>query len=208
MGKSDPYVFKEYENLISGLESNSTAFLGFSSENSFTRKVSGSVRDFYDLSLGNWDINDEWFLDRKYNLIVCTRCAYFSKDPQKFIDKCKEHLKPGGHALIDWCLGDHWRFDKYKVGWIKDGEHEFAYKDDNFLYSCFWREDLLEDENVKNFWKNVRESNLGYQEESCLQSIIEKEVPKIVQYKTERLTCVSLWPERPQLYIVTLIKND
>ena len=127
MGKSDPFVFSEYEKALEGLTANSIAFLGFSKENNFTRKLQAPTRHFYDLSLSNWGINDDWNLSQKYDLIICTRCAYFAKDPQNFISKCINHLTSGGHALVDWGLGDHWRFQDFKVGWVKDGEHEYAY---------------------------------------------------------------------------------
>ena len=116
MGKSDPYIFAEYAKILPKFKYESIAFLGQTSDNEFTKLIDSNIRHFYDLSLGNWDINSDWNLERNYDLIVCTRCAYFSKDPQNFIEKCKRHLTASGHALIDWGLGDHWRFDDYKVG--------------------------------------------------------------------------------------------
>ena len=80
MGKSDAIIFPEYVQALSQIDRkiNSVAFLGFSAENSLTRRILCENRSFYDLSLGNWNINSDWSLDKKYDLIVCTRCAYFS----------------------------------------------------------------------------------------------------------------------------------
>ena len=141
MGKSDAIIFPEYVQALSQIDRkiNSVAFLGFSAENSFTRRILCENRSFYDLSLGNWNINSDWSLDKKYDLIVCTRCAYFSNNPDQFIEKCKAYLNEAGFALIDWGLGDHWRFENFKVGWVKDGEQEYAYNENNFLHSCYWR---------------------------------------------------------------------
>ena len=85
MGKSDSFVFKEYLNVLNEYNNDSiksVAFLGFPKENDFTLHVNGKIRHFYDLSLKNWDINSNWKLKQNYDLIVCTRCAYFSKNPQ------------------------------------------------------------------------------------------------------------------------------
>ena len=37
--------------------------------------------------------------------------------------------------LADWGLGDHWRYEDFKVGWVKGEEHESFYSDNNFLWS-------------------------------------------------------------------------
>ena len=205
MGKSDNQIFPVYLSMIEKKHYESIAFLGFSQENEFTKKISGKERDFFDISLGNWNINENWDLNRKYDLIVCTRCAYFSRDPKLFIQKCKYHLNQGGHALIDWGLGDHWRFSNYKIGWIKDDEHEFAYGSENFLYSCFWRDSLSNDAEVKNFWKAVIDLNVGYNQRDDISSVVTREVPKIVDYETISLKTKFLWKDCPQLYIITWI---
>lgn len=209
MGKSDPFVFEEYYKILReafSLPLTSVAFLGFSQENSFTRLFNTPVKDFYDLSLGNWNINDSWSLKKKYDFIACTRCAYFSKDPKDFIERCKDNLTDNGIALIDWGLGDHWRFQDYKIGWVRNGEHEFAYKEDNFLYSCFWNEKLLEHEEVQNFWNAVKNnSGFGYQADDSFVEVIKKEVPHLIDYECKKIVTKFLWPESPQLYIITLI---
>ena len=210
MGKSDAFVFEEYEKMLCDIAASSIAFLGFSKENEFTQKLQQApIRDFYDLSLGNWNINEDWKLPRTYDLIVCTRCAFFSKEPVIFVERCKDHLSKGGHALIDWGLGDHWRFSDYKVGWVKNGEHEYAYGQDNFLSSCYWHEDLETDAAVCAFWQAVKSDySRGYSNESSLSSVVKREVPKLVEYSTKKIKTKFLWPESPQLYIITLVSKD
>lgn len=219
MGKSDSLIFPEYLSLLNDVLSTksitSIAFLGFPCENELTRKIRGlsfilepKIRHFYDLQLGNWDINSDWSLLQKYDLIVCTRTAYFAKNPDVFINKCNDHLKDGGYALIDWGLGDHWRFKQYKVGWVRNDEHEYAYKPDNFLYSCFWNDDLEKDENVNTFWTWVTsEPSFGYLFNNELKKVVYDEVPSIVSYKTHALKCVTLWHTSPQLYIITIFQK-
>jgi SAM-dependent methyltransferase len=211
MGKSDIIIFKEYANVLSlaAAAFKDVAFLGFSQENEFTNSIIAETKTFYDLSLGNWDINTSWSLNQKYDLIVCTRCAYFSKNPDDFILRIKDHLVSGGHALIDWGLGDHWRFSKYKIGWIRDGEHEFAYKKDNFLYSCFWNDYVKNHEDTIKFWNYVISNpSFGYTLTDDIDQIIKKEIPKTICYKTKFLSIKCLWPESPQLYIITLVSES
>ena len=208
MGKSDAFIFPEYANILPSLVYNSIAFLGFSQENDFTKRIKSlQTRHFYDLSLKNWNINDPWKLQQKYDLIVCTRCAYFSKNPKDFIDKVKDNLVKDGLALVDWGLGDHWRFSKYKVGWTKDGEHEYAYEKNNKLYSCFWSEELLKDREVELFWNSVKSYNNDYKSMQLCEVIVQ-EVPSLVYYKTEKIITKFLWPDCPQLYIITTFKNE
>jgi hypothetical protein len=209
MGKSDIYVFQEYEKALRDIKLpiDSAAFLGFSCENSFTKSIHASTKDFYDLSLNNWDINTKWSLPRQYDLIVSTRCPYFSKDPYDFLKRCKEHLASGGKALIDWGLGDHWRFKNYKVGWMRENEHEYAYSKDNHLYSCIWRDDFIKHPEVKRFWDLVR-GKFGYEENDKLEDIVRREIPCIVDYNYEKISFITLWPESPQLYIITTVVNE
>lgn len=62
MGKSDRFVFEEYEKILGQANFGSVAFLGSPSDSAFTANVTARERDFYDLSLGNWNINDDWSL--------------------------------------------------------------------------------------------------------------------------------------------------
>ena len=215
MGRSDPIVFKKYFSSIPDIPIDSVAFLGFQSPNVFTNAIKAKTKDFYDVStaLGAsyWNINDkDWKIKKeKYDLVVCTRCPYFAKNPERFIDQCKEILKPGGFLLVDWGLGDHWRFDNYKIGWVKDGEHEYAYSDNNFLWSTVWHDSFSENIDVENFTKNV--SKFGY---SDVKSAILKEVPSILslnyiakKFDSTTYSIMSLWEDSPQLYIILLCRK-
>jgi len=208
MGRSDPIIFSEYSRFLDGEinDCSSVAFLGFNQENLFTKTIKSPVRHFYDLQLGNWNINEDWRLEQKYDLIVCTRCAYFSKDPVSFIERCKSYLTASGVAMIDWGLGDHWRFEDYKVGWKKNDQHEYAYRPDNFLYSCYWNDDLKNDPTVELFWYHVKSNQkFSYTADEDISNVVRREVPAIVDYKTQKIKTIFLWPESPQLYIITLV---
>lgn len=210
MGKSDPLILPEYDTFLTRHRkrhcSGSAAFLGFSQDNDFTKNVFSDSKDFYDLSLGNWEINSRWRLKKQYDLIVSTRCPYFAREPTDFVERCKDHLTDDGVLFLDWGLGDHWRFDKYKVGWVRGGEHEWAYKEDNFLWSCLWREDFEDDIEVKKFYSHIS-GQFGYSRGEKLSQIVRKEVPEIVDYDYEEIKFKFLWPEAPQLYIMTLSRK-
>lgn len=194
MGRSNASLIPFYKESIK--PEGETALLGFTDNNIFEG-------DLYDLSLGNWEINSEWTLPKKYKTIISTRCPYFAKDPKEFVGKVYDHLEEGGVAYLDWGLGDHWRFDEYKVGWVKDGEHEHAYVDDNYLWSILWSSEYAEHSHAKEFIDNCKK--FGYYD---LNEAITKEVPIILDVKqlnywssisTEML---FLWPDAPQLYIL------
>ena len=128
MGRSDQTLYQQlyYPNISLKGE---IALLGFKDNQYFPG-------DCYDMQLKNWNINSNWELNKKYDTIICLRTAYFAKNPKDFIRRCYEHLNEDGMLYVDWGLGDHWRFENYKIGWVKNGEHEYAYKEDNFLWSA------------------------------------------------------------------------
>lgn len=209
MGKSDPVAFATYLSLLPNREYNNVAFLGFQGNNAFTDAIKSSTKDFYDLQLNNWNINSpSWNIEKEYDLVVCTRCPYFSKDPLEFVENCMSIMKDGGNLLIDWGLGDHWRFPKYKVGWIKDGEHEWAYNKDNFLWSTIWHDVFLENPEFKLFSKWVQK--FGYDDVS---EAIKQEVPSILNLKdiADRMhiqyVLKAAWEDSPQLYMAILGKK-
>jgi len=211
MGKSDNIIFGIYmakiNEWLGTFEFQNIAFLGQAGENPLSEVISSTgKRDFFDLSLNNWNINDkDWEIENNsYDLIVCTRCAYFAKNPLDFITKCHGLLKPGGSMLVDWGLGDHWRFENYKVGWVKDGEHEYAYEEDNFLWSTAWHSVFNDTPEVKNFERLIKEK--GY--DNILKAISE-EVPAILDltqlhplFEAMSADTLSLWEDMPQLYIL------
>ena len=216
MGKSDPYVFNAYFSVLKKMQfkvdSRSVGFFGFEKENNFTKLLNFKERYFYDLALGNWNINNfPYKIDSKFDLIVCTRCAYFCKDPALMMKEFHNLLNPGGYLLVDWGLGDHWRFKEYKVGWVKKEEHEWAYDKNNFLWSTLWT-NKKEGENWINFYSPIKEfckniEKFGYDN---LNDAIQEEVPSVltindipdIGYENLELNSFSLWPESPQLYLV------
>ena len=170
-----------------------------------TNSIKSNFKEFYDLQINNWNINDKnWNIEsQKFDLVICTRCPYFAKNPEDFMSECKRILKPGGHILVDWGLGDHWRFKDYKVGWVKDGEHEYAYKNDNFLWSCIWDDSFVNHDEYLRYESWVKK--FGYKD---LKLSIFKETPKVSNFNDISngfdlsYDMIALWEEAPQLYII------
>jgi len=200
MGRSNTVLMPWYKSIIE--QSGETALLGFTDNNWFNG-------DLYDLSLENWNINSDWELTKKYDTIICLRCAYFAKDPQTLIKKCYDHLKKNGRLYIDWGLGDHWRYENYKIGWVKDGEHESYYKEDNYLWSTVWDDSFVENLDYKVFEKRVEK--FGYDN---VEQSIKDEVPEILdinyikKYFDLSYNMISLWEDLPQLYIMVSGKKN
>ena len=194
MGKSDNYLIPFYKRNVD--QKGRTALLGFTDNRMFEG-------DLYDLQLNNWDINADWSLNGKYDTIISLRCPCFSKDPRQFIEKCHSHLNEGGRLFVDWGLGDHWRFANYKVGWCKGDEQEYAYENDNYLWSFVWSDEFLDDPEFKKFSKNV--ARHGYTD---LKKSVVEEVPEVLgindisQYFDVSFSTLSLWDDMPQFYVL------
>ena len=194
MGRSDPHIFNFYNQNIK--PSGSTALLGFTNNKWFDG-------DLYDLQLGNWNINSEWELSKKYDTIICLRCAYFSKDPEDFIVRCYNSLNDGGKLYVDWGLGDHWRFKDYKIGWVKNKKQEYSYHEDNYLWSTVWDDSFINNPEYNKFEQRV--SKLNYTD---VKKAIHKEVPSLCQIKSIKkyfnlsYNMLALWNDMPQLYIL------
>jgi SAM-dependent methyltransferase len=194
VGRTDFRIQPIYEKLFP--KEGDIALLG-STSNNFSRG------DLYDLSLDNWDINSDWSLPKKYDAIISTRCPYFAKDPEDFVKRCCDNLKEGGQIFLDWGLGDHWRFENYKIGWVKEDEHESFYKKNNFLWSTVWDDSFLDNEEFILFSKRVEKH--GYKD---VKKAVFEEVPSVLHYSAINKyfnTCYNLktfWEENPQLYIM------
>tara|TARA_Y100000310_G_scaffold345124_1_gene461998 strand:+ start:1700 stop:2359 length:660 start_codon:yes stop_codon:yes gene_type:complete len=217
MGKSDQHVFRFYYRQLPRTSYNSAAFLGLSNYNAFTNAITSPQKDLYDLQLGNWDINDDWKLKQKYDFIICTRCAYFVKDTSTFIKKCFEFLNPGGVLLVDWGFGDHWRFDNFKVGWIRNNEHEFAMYNNQkcHLYSGVWDKRFEQHNEFKKFTQNILNKNY-YNDLDNFFEIVNNEVPHVTTATDILKLCtnskctydlLSLWPDAPQLYLCLTVQK-
>ena len=201
MGRSDPLLRATYSTMFP--TKGDIALLGFTNND-------WSPGDLYDLRANNWDINSDWKLTKKYDSIISTRCPYFSKNPHDFIKKCHENLKNGGEIFLDWGLGDHWRFENYKIGWVKDGEHEYAYDKNNYLWSTVWHDSFLNHPQFKLFQERVKK--FGY---SDVRQAIYDEVPvvydlkHIKEYFNIEYNILTLWVDKPQIYFfIKGVKND
>lgn len=194
MGRSDPWIRKFYNKHIK--PQGDVALLGFTNNDFFEG-------DLYDLQLENWDINSDWKIPKKYDTIICTRCAYFAKDLESFFKKSHSYLKQGGVLYVDFGIGDHWRFDDYKIGWIKDQKQEYAYKEDNYLWSFVWSDEFLCDNEFKKFTKNV----LSHGYHDVKKSIFEEtpeimKIESIAKYFDISYHTLSLWKDLPQFYVL------
>ena len=194
MGRSDPHMFRLYtENIKPRGE---VAQLG-STDNRLFRG------DLFDRGLNNWEINSDWELGSKYDTIICTRCAYFAKDLAGFFKRAHDHLEDGGVLYVDFGVGDHWRYDNYKIGWKKDGEQESAYWDDNYLWSSVWDDRLLEDDEFKKFCKYVEKK--GYTD---VKTALFDETPEIMELDKLKdmfdvtYETLTLWEESPQFNVL------
>lgn len=211
MGKSDSHVFNFYlNNLRIDKQYNNVALFGQTKDNAFTSKIKASNKKFYDIQLKNWNINElPYEIKGKFDLIVCTRCAYFSKNPKKTIMNFLELLADDGILFLDWGLGDHWRFDDYKVGWVKNNEHEWSYNEDNFLWSTMWTSQFMQHPEVKMFSDNIKK--FGYDN---LDHAVLQEVPSVVdpikdfKFNGEiKVNFLTLWKDNPQLYILSIFNK-
>ena len=211
MGRSDPFVFQWWAGQLPQ-ELGRTAFLGQAGPNSFSQQLFSEGQDFYDLMLGNWEINSSWNIPHEmYDTVICTRCPYFASDPGGLIKKCLSITRRGGTVFLDWGLGDHWRFPMFKVGWVRGGEHERVTFGTHvsMLYSCFWDVSLENDLNVVEFRRRL--GRFGYTDDQPLGEIIRQEVPAILGLSScgpARVNTLFLWPEAPQLYIGTAFIKD
>ena len=194
MGRSDPYIYDFYKDHIK--PQGEVALLGFVDNTWFDG-------DLYDLQLNNWNINDDWELKKKYDTVICTRTAYFAKNPEDFIKRCYENLNEGGKLYADWGLGDHWRFNNYKIGWVKDGEQEHAYREGNHLWSAVWDDSFLENKQFELFSNRVKKFNYN-----DVKGAIFKETPQILELKIIKkyfdlsYNILALWEDGPQLYVL------
>lgn len=198
MGVTNAIIVPFYKGIIRDFDS-PVALLGFVDNSIFEG-------DIYDIQKGNWDINSKWELDKKYNTIICTRCAYFAKDPEDFIIRCYDSLNVDGKLYVDWGVGDHWRFKNFKVGWVKGGEQEFAYGKENYLWSMVWDESFLLNNQYKMFEKEIEK--IGYDN---LKNAIFEEVPTVLDYgfikKYFDITYTILTIVKPHLQMYVFIKG-
>lgn len=219
MGKSNDIVFSWYRKHLHEYRFERVLVLGAPTFDAFTSTIDSDDFGFYDLCSIEypWNINDDiWnFKYDQYDLIVCTRCPYFAKDANAFLEKCNKHLRKNGIIFLDWGLGDHWRQEPYKVGWIVDDHHEKVIYGEKVspLYSCAWLKIFEVNAAAIDFRKNIRKFSY-YDNEKKLTQIIEEEVPSILDLynlpnnlELKDYNLLSLWPDAPQLYILTIFEK-
>ena len=212
MGKSDPYVFNFYNKCIPQNSLGDVAFLGYPNHNSFSKNLNFKSCDFYDIKLKNWNINSyPYRFKKKYDMFIVTRVAYFCKNPEKMLSNIKKHLNKGGMILIDWGVGDHWRFKEFSVGWKSNALHEWAYKEDNFLHSAYLSNEMVDSKEFQMFQDHCKKFNY-----TSIKKAIFEECPSIVtresflknKFSILKEEYLFLWPVSPQLYTCLLVKLE
>ena len=212
MGKSDPTVFSFYADVLDQKNQyESIGFFGFSNSNVFTDWFNSKSKNYYDRTLKNWDINTfPYEVKEKFDLIVCTRVAYFSRNPKEMLSNFKRCLTSGGKILVDWGLGDHWRFQDFAIGWNHHGYQEFAYDEKNYLWSCYLSENLKENRYYCLFGDFCK--GFGYESVETairdeVETIITDEEIRELGYAIDEERCLALWPAAPQLYVCLLLSK-
>ena len=205
MGKTNGRLFPIYRQRAIDLgitEEDKVAAFGFTKQPEWL----DNKCDLFDEQLGNWEINSMFPQGEDiYDAVVCTRVAYFAKDPLKLVGQLHKLLKPGGKLLIDWGLGDHWRYAEFKIGWNHHGMQEEAYG--YRLYSAIWDKTLNSDPEVQAFLKYSQK--FGYPEGTSMTDVLEIEVDRwrdvsefLPMFSDYQITAHSFWPDAPQLYTI------
>ena len=213
MGKSNGILRPIYKKLVENAASQfnekiEVAVLGSPGPYIATNFIDNANFSYFDLKLKNWNINDDWILPKKFDFIICTRCPYFSKDPKNFIIKCHEHLHKKGVLLLDWGYGDHWRFPQYKIGWIKNGEQEYCYEKENYLWSGVWDDEFVKDAQFQQFTQWVKKKGYNDVKKAIFdETPIVLKISFIKQYFNCKASLLSLWEQSPQLYVFLICKK-
>jgi len=183
------------------------AFLSQTGHNALSKSLTPAASYFYDISLGNWDMNQQhaWNIP-EVDAIVCTRAACFSENPKDFIERCLASVSPGGTVFIDWGLGDQWRHRKFMVGW-ESGEERVSvtYEKVHYLRSVYWLPEFETHPEAQRFSSWI--SKKGY--DKPLSDIIKEEVPCVTCYPPlVSYDAIALWQDSPQLYVLTEFRHD
>ena len=212
MGRSNQYVFPWYARHLPQRRYENACVLGARGSDQFIAGIDAGHIEYHDITLDGWSIDDDWNPTTTYDLIVCTRCAYFVKDPAAFVRRCRMNTHRSGRVFIDWGLGDHWRKVPYLVGWRDPARsiHESVEfesptgKHVSYLWSCFWDRQLELRPEAIAFRHDIR--MCGYDDDVTLTQIIEQEVPVVLDAAIQiplDVQLLALWPKAPQLYILT-----
>lgn len=205
MGVNDPTVFGFYRKEITVKQP--CALLGATNNRLF-------AGDLYDITLGNFDINSDWYLKKKYNTIICTRCAWFAKDPADFIKRCHQSLYRNGRLYVDWGLGEHFCRDKdFKIGWRKNDQQDVIHYEirtpdarqeyDSHLWSVVWSDIIMKHEQCKIFIEAIKK--YGYND---LKEAVYEEFPvvlkleSIMSYFTFYVEILTITEPHLQMYIL------
>ena len=106
---------------------------------------------------------------------------------------------------VDWGLGDHWRFDNFKVGWTKDGETEYGGNPDYKLHSAIWDDSFFDHKECQIFAEEIKRH--GYDD---LRSAVFDEVFAVMRVDAVRelfdVEYEILTTTKPYLQMYVLLK--
>jgi len=121
MGHSDSIIFPRYEAMLRkhglmSIQHDDVCFLSQPRSNRLTTAIKSKRQWLYDLQpdspdiVCTWDMNGDWheLNARQFDLIIMTRASCFADSSQALVDNILKHLRPGGHALVDWTIGAHY----------------------------------------------------------------------------------------------------
>ena len=117
MGYSDSIVLPQQQKFIDALVRGfiapsgvlKIAYLGNQSANHPTvqhcqKLFSEAQHDFYDIVLGNWDINKEWKIEG-YDLVVCYRTTMYAESSLEFfLQQLKKCISKNKYIIFDFTL--------------------------------------------------------------------------------------------------------
>lgn len=144
MGKTDSLIIPIYKRYLQKYFSDSVDFFGSTSKDKLCQNIK-SAR-FFDLQIGNWNINTKWSIQT--SRAVCLRTSGFAINPNDLITSFSKNMDKNGILLIDWSLGsDHYPREskKWTWGWGNGADQCYGeYKNKKcYLYSSYLSRNLI-----------------------------------------------------------------
>lgn len=179
MGRTDKFLIPVYKKIITKYGDN---FHFYGSTPSDKLACNLKSCEFFDIQMGNWDINGEWNTPQT-DKAICLRSSGFSINPNMLIENFANKIKSKGILIIDWTMGsDHYQRDSkdWTWGWHDTrnrcyGEYnnkkyplyssylsDFGFNSSSFKQICKYAITLKKYENIKNWEEQVRSEFMEY----------------------------------------------
>lgn len=115
MGKTDSILIPVYEKIMRKHIRDTVTFFGSTNKDKLAQHIRSAK--FFDLQLGNWDINKPWNVE-KTSKVICLRTSGFAVSPNLLVEKFSNCMDKNGILMIDWTMGsDHYARDSKKWTW-------------------------------------------------------------------------------------------